>query len=1352
MNLNEIKGVVNIIITGGFVKRITTICILLFLPLTLIGTTAFAYQQVSLGNSQSGTTLLSQDQAGLTMQVDVGDLSFIDIITKAGQFVQLTADGLAGSQRIGEPNLPMLNRLISIPYGCELKTEVIESETQDISLGDLKITNPIMPVQPSLAKNQDPKAVPFEYNKGLYAQNGYYSMPLSDAKIVGIMRAVRMGMVSVAPFEYNPKENTLRVYKHLTIKVTFVNPDWATTRDMWRRYYSPFFTPVYQQLLNYNGQQSMLLDDLTQYPVKYLIVSARMFEAQLQPFIQWKIKKGFKVIAAYTDSIGTTHAAIKNYIHAIYNQGTPDDPAPSFVLLVGDAQQIPPYQYSGHISDLDFFEYTGDNEPEMYYGRFSAQNTGLLQPQIDKTLEYEQYLMPDPSYLHEVTMIAGVDAGMAPTYGNGQINYGTINYFNSSHGIHSNTWLYPQSNGNVEQAIIATINNGVSYINYTAHGGHDSWSDPYLSVSDVNALTNAHKYCLAVGNCCLTNTFGTDYGTPCLGEAWLQNANKGAIGYIGASDYSYWDEDYWWGVGWKAVDSFPQYNVSHRGAYDGMFHTHGEPVSTHYVTNDAAIFAGNLAVTQSGSGQVAYYWQVYHLMGDPSVSTYFGVPSANNIIHAPTILISANSFTVQADPGSYVGISMNGILHGAAYIDSSGTVDVPLTAFPNPGTADIVVTCQNRIPSIATVQVIAPSGPYVIFDTLSINDSNGNNDGRVDCGENIVLGVRLVNIGPDSANNVVATLADADTFVTISDSTESYGPIPGNNGTVNRPSAFAFQVSGRTPDAHSINFQLSVSGVALDTWISNFSILVHAPILNFVSVIINDNSGNGNGILDPGETAQMIVTIRNAGSTAANSVTGILSENDPYVSISDANGAFGNIAPGDSSSNSIDVFVVTASSSCPMGHEMAFGLTLGASSGYAGNISVPLMVGDRETVYSDDFSSNLGWTGLGGSGEWTIGQATGGAGNDGYGGPDPAVDHSPTDDNRVLGNDLTSGTGGDYSASLSQTYWVTSPVINCSNFNGTILSYWRWLGVEQNSYDHAYFAAKNRSGTWVNLFSNGGNTIDESVWSQDTYDISTYADSNANFQIRFGLGVTDGSWQYCGWNIDDILIKGYHQSPPGSPHLSFSIVNIADTVAQGDSCDATFKIYNGGDGVLNVQFNSTDSCLHFDHIQHQLAAHDSLNFTLCMNAIGLVPGMHNYNLNYTSNDPNNLWGAIPVGLLVVLPGCVYTPGDINGNHSVNGVDVVYAVNYFKGSGPVPPVDCHPNCPNVSNPFYAAGDVNGNCAFNGIDITYFVRYMEGQLPALLNCPDCPPPPTELPAILPVLSPSMKIKPIEAGSQQ
>ena len=184
----------------------------------------------------------------------------------------------------------------------------------------------------------------------------------------------------------------------------------------------------------------------------------------------------------------------------------------------------------------------------------------------------------------------------------------------------------------------------------------------------------------------------------------------------------------------------------------------------------------------------------------------------------------------------------------------------------------------------------------------------------------------------------------------------------------------------------------------------------------------------------------------------------------------------------------------------------------------------------KVVIYQDDFSTNLGWSGLGGEAEWTIGPATGGTGDDTHGGPDPSEDCSPTPDNQVLGNDLTPGSGGDYERYISDTKWIVSPGMDCTGYFGVTLNFQRWLGVESNEYDHAYLAGHDGS-SWTTIFENGSNTIDERAWQGISSDISDLADGNPNLRIRFGLGSTDQGWEYCGWNVDDLEVVGYTWSP-----------------------------------------------------------------------------------------------------------------------------------------------------------------------------------------------------------------------------
>ncbi|MCK4764141.1 MAG: PKD domain-containing protein [Candidatus Aminicenantes bacterium] len=663
-------------------------------------------KSIRIGNGDSGMTLLSEDKNGITVRVKIGKVDLIKVRTPEGKFILPRIEGFTRSFKVGEPMLPIASKLISIPFGCKLKARVIDYTKKEVSL-----PLPLMPVQPSLSKSVDPASVKFEYNKEIYSTPGKYALPLAGAEVKGTMRATRLGRIAISPVEYYPTENRATIYRSVTVRIKFKNPNWKLTEKMKKKYSSFYFEPVNRQLLNYD-RSDFFRTDLTKYPITYVIVADRMFEAQLQTFIQWKTKKGYKVITGYTDTIGTTTTAIKTYIQNLYNT---ESPAPSFVLFVGDDQQIPAWDGNAgnHITDLYYCEFTGDDLPEIYYGRFSAQNTGLLQPQIDKTLMYEQYTMPDPSYLAEVTLVSGVDSGYADPYGNGQINYGTTYYFNAAHSIAPNVWLYPASDGPTARTdIIQTVNDGVGFYNYTAHCSHTGPADPAFNQTDVANLNNYGKYLLGIGNCCLSNTFGANYSDACFGEAWLQNADKGGIGWIGGSNSTYWDEDYWWGVGYgPIVGTGPTYEETGTGAYDGAFHDHGETVNLHYTTNAAIIFAGNMAVTEAGSNLIDYYWEIYHLMGDPSVMTYMGIPANNTVSHPASLLITETSVTVQADEGSYVGVTKDGVLHGAGYVDSSGSVDIALTDLGSEGTAIVMVTCQNKIPYESSIPVTAGTVP-----------------------------------------------------------------------------------------------------------------------------------------------------------------------------------------------------------------------------------------------------------------------------------------------------------------------------------------------------------------------------------------------------------------------------------------------------------------------------------------------------------------------------------------------------------------------------------------------------------------------------------------------------------------
>jgi len=87
------------------------------------------------------------------------------------------------------------------------------------------------------------------------------------------------------------------------------------------------------------------------------------------------------------------------------------------------------------------------------------------------------------------------------------------------------------------------------------------------------------------------------------------------------------------------------------------------------------------------------------------------------------------------------------------------------------------------------------------------------------------------------------------------------------------------------------------------------------------------SSGNGDGIVNPGETVELRVQLKNFGSQTATGVTAVLTSLDPYVTISDANETFGDIAGGATAWSAED-FDLSIDHACPHGRAIRLGLDI----------------------------------------------------------------------------------------------------------------------------------------------------------------------------------------------------------------------------------------------------------------------------------------------------------------------------------------------------------------------------------------------------------------------------------------
>ena len=316
------------------------------------------------------------------------------------------------------------------------------------------------------------------------------------------------------------------------------------------------------------------------------------------------------------------------------------------------------------------------------------------------------------------------------------------------------------------------------------------------------------------------------------------------------------------------------------------------------------------------------------------------------------------------------------------------------------------------------------------------------------------------------------------------------------------------------------------------------------PMVRYHSHEVADG---GNGWLDPDETADLVLTLDNPGIRDATNVRVTLTETDPYIDFPDDTADFGDIAGMSSADNSADPFSAHADASTPMGYGAQVTVQITADGGYSHEDTLLMTVGAPDTLFFDDMESgNSGWTHGGTYDEWTLGNPAGSGSSS-----DPGSAYSPSN---VWGTDL--GSSGDYEDYCDQ--WLQTPALDCSNYTGVTLQYYRYLNVEKGQWDHAMIYV-NGILVWENGYSSDHR---DSSWQLHEIDISSYADGEASVTIRWELDA-DSYINYGGWNIDDVLVTGYITSSNTAPVLS----NPSFTPASG---------YYGTRFEFNVDYDDAD--------------------------------------------------------------------------------------------------------------------------------------------------------------------------------
>ncbi|MCK4403954.1 MAG: hypothetical protein KAW02_02575 [candidate division Zixibacteria bacterium] len=856
-----------------------------------------------------------------------------EVATKGGIFNRLSIPECGITNVIGEPNLPMLRKMIQIPYGAEVDVEVISSEFEEKSLEELGILNRIIPIQPPIPKIEGAwEAAEFVIHEAAYQTNSFYPTELAKKGEIGIIRGHRFVTVEISPVSYNPVSAKLKVYSYVRVRVNLSGSNRAKTEDMLYRYASPPFEEMCRDMfINYSAYQD-IVKGAPDLPIGYLIIVHNDFEAQAAPLAEWKRKKGFHVTVATTTETGTSTTSIKNYISEAYNNWPI---RPTYVLFFGDVGWIPTYNgtYSYSATDLYYVQMNADRFADIYRARFPVRNTTEATDMVNKLLYYENPTSPDMEWMRHECFLASSDYGQMAEFTH---RYVIQNYVVPNGGIVDTVW---QRLGGGTQDIFDCVNGGTSVLCYSGHGYSGGWGCVPFNQTNVQNLSNANEYPLVLSHACTTNPFDQ---TECYGETWVKEANKGAIAFWGASASSYWDED----------------DILEKRMFEAAF---DDACYSVVAMTDMALWY--LSEYYGGGGRTNYYFDMYNVNGDPSVDiwTYIAdglvVTFPGTIPMLPSFAVEITVETTSKGPlfGALVCLRKGAEVFETGYTDSSGQV----TLYVSPTTVgymELTITAHNQLPFEGSINV-NPPGAYVTFESYSIDDdslgeSQGNDDGKVDFAETIELFIDLKNSGDSSAHDVYAILSTTHPLVNVIDDYAFWGEIP-SGGTVTSQDAFVFFVSPDIPDLEVITFQLDIQATNGSWTYDDVTIVAHAPVLVYSSKETDDIGGNGNGKPDPGETCDMTITLKNDGSQGEIQVTADLVSYDPYVTITVSSASYPDIPAGGTGS-SLTPYRFTVEQDCPLGHKASMILQISGWGPYYTEETFDVLIGQRPILFVDD--------------------------------------------------------------------------------------------------------------------------------------------------------------------------------------------------------------------------------------------------------------------------------------------------------------------------------------------------------------------------------------------------------------
>ncbi len=594
---------------------------------------------------------------------------------------QLTVPDSGFTAAVGDPQLPVIRRILEAPIGAQV-TATVDAKWETKSLAELGIKGAVLPLQNPIPKLPGAvEAAPFVKNAAAYAQNAF--MPASAVSVseAGAFAGRRLVLAEVAPIRYNPVLGQLSMASALTVTVSFTggakNASAISARE--------------DALLSNMTLNHTASADQAKSGGRLLIICSSSLTSGMSGFVAHKQSMGWTVDLVDTSTTGTTTATIKSYVQTRYNNLAT---RPDALLLVGDTTLIGYFVGVGADSpDTDLYyacmDAGDDWQPEFPVGRFSVTTTAQLAAVVNKTIEYETSTAA--AWRSHAVFMASTD--------NHSISEGTHNYVIDNYlqprGYLSDK-LYSYTYSATPAQVTAAFNDGRVLGIYSGHGAETYWADgPVFYQSDVNNLVNAGKYPFVCSFACLTGRFSYNQ-SECFAETWQRGANKGAVEVWASSVTSYWNED----------DILEKRLFS--AIYDNGFYEIGK--ATWQAKALYLQYWGALAMTRR-------YFEMYNLFGDPTVE--LAQPGLAVVSSSPLPLAfvgESYSTSLSAVGGTrpYSWAVIDGALPDGLSLSSNGVI----SGTPNAvGTPSFTVQATDALQSNAVAVLQLPVRVRLAIDT-----------------------------------------------------------------------------------------------------------------------------------------------------------------------------------------------------------------------------------------------------------------------------------------------------------------------------------------------------------------------------------------------------------------------------------------------------------------------------------------------------------------------------------------------------------------------------------------------------------------------------------------------------------